>query len=89
MRRSKTSSLAGYSFINSIIFLFHSWKNSRLSKVNKSSRLVALALSQAIIMAAQDGLDIPFSSSHSQQTFKLLELPSELLALLESDDPPT
>lgn len=40
-------------------------------------------------MAAQDGLDIPFSSSHNQQTFKLLELSNELLKLLESDDPPT
>lgn len=41
------------------------------------------------IMATQYTTDIPFSSSHSQQAFKLLELPPELLALLESDHPPT
>jgi len=40
-------------------------------------------------MATQYTTDIPFSSSHTQQAFKLLELPPELLALLESDDPPT
>jgi hypothetical protein len=39
-------------------------------------------------MAAQYTTDIPFSSSHHQQAFKLLELPPELLALLESDNPP-
>lgn len=40
-------------------------------------------------MSSQDVLGIPFSASHTQQAFKLLELPPELLALLESDDPPT
>ncbi|KAH6722804.1 hypothetical protein BKA61DRAFT_225 [Leptodontidium sp. MPI-SDFR-AT-0119] len=40
-------------------------------------------------MATQYTTDIPFSSSHAQQAFKLLELPPELLALLESEDPPT
>jgi hypothetical protein len=39
-------------------------------------------------MATQYTTDIPFSSSHQQQVFKLLELPSELLVLLESDNPP-
>ncbi|RDL30398.1 Uncharacterized protein BP5553_10276 [Venustampulla echinocandica] len=39
-------------------------------------------------MATQYNLDIPFSASHGQQAFKLLELPPELLALLESDNPP-
>jgi sister chromatid cohesion protein DCC1 len=39
-------------------------------------------------MATQYTTDIPFSSSHHQQAFKLLELPPELLALLESDNPP-
>lgn len=40
-------------------------------------------------MATQDATEIPFSAAHAQQTFKLLELPAELLALLESDNPPT
>ncbi|CZS96326.1 uncharacterized protein RAG0_05701 [Rhynchosporium agropyri] len=40
-------------------------------------------------MATQYTTDIPFSSSQTQQAFKLLELPSELLALLESENPPT
>ncbi|KAH7355351.1 hypothetical protein BKA65DRAFT_498230 [Rhexocercosporidium sp. MPI-PUGE-AT-0058] len=40
-------------------------------------------------MSTQYTTDIPFSSSHTQQAFKLLELPPELLALLESEDPPT
>ncbi|PMD62452.1 uncharacterized protein K444DRAFT_610504 [Hyaloscypha bicolor E] len=39
-------------------------------------------------MGTQYTTDIPFSSSHRQQAFKLLELPPELLALLESDNPP-
>ncbi|KAG9230818.1 hypothetical protein BJ875DRAFT_139448 [Amylocarpus encephaloides] len=39
-------------------------------------------------MATQYNNDIPFSASHNQQPFKLLELPPELLALLESDNPP-
>ncbi|CAG8972169.1 hypothetical protein HYALB_00007311 [Hymenoscyphus albidus] len=39
-------------------------------------------------MATQYQNDIPFSASHSQQSFKLLELPPELLALLESENPP-
>jgi hypothetical protein len=40
-------------------------------------------------MATQYEFDIPFSATHQQQAFKLLELPPELLALLESDAPPT
>ncbi|KAI6715075.1 hypothetical protein PZA11_000053 [Diplocarpon coronariae] len=40
-------------------------------------------------MATQYTTDIPFSSSHTQQAFKLLELPPDLLTLLESSDPPT
>ncbi|PQE10165.1 sister chromatid cohesion DCC1 protein [Rutstroemia sp. NJR-2017a WRK4] len=40
-------------------------------------------------MATQYEYDIPFSATHQQQAFKLLELPPELLALLESDAPPT
>lgn len=40
-------------------------------------------------MPNPDPSDIPFSASHNQQAFKLLELPPELLALLESADPPT
>jgi len=40
-------------------------------------------------MTTQDAADIPLSSGHKQQAFKLLELPPELLALLESDNPPT
>jgi len=39
-------------------------------------------------MGTQYTTDIPFSSSHHQQALKLLELPPELLALLESDNPP-
>lgn len=40
-------------------------------------------------MASQYTTDIPFTSSHDQQAFKLLELPPELLAPMESDNPPT
>jgi len=40
-------------------------------------------------MSSQDATGIPISASHQQQAFKLLELPPELLALLESDNPPT
>ncbi|KAH6662977.1 hypothetical protein B0J14DRAFT_281258 [Halenospora varia] len=40
-------------------------------------------------MSTQYNNDIPFSASHHQEAFKLLELPPELLALLESDTPPT
>ncbi|KAF4632104.1 hypothetical protein G7Y89_g6021 [Cudoniella acicularis] len=40
-------------------------------------------------MSTQYDNDIPFSASHNQQAFKLLELPPELLALLESENPPT
>ncbi|KAG4026047.1 hypothetical protein MFRU_046g00530 [Monilinia fructicola] len=36
-----------------------------------------------------DSLSIPFSSTHPQQPFKLLELPPDLLTLLESHNPPT
>ena len=39
-------------------------------------------------MSSQDATGIPFSASYQQQAFKLLELPPELLALLESDNPP-
>lgn len=39
-------------------------------------------------MPSQYSLDIPFSASHDQQAFKLIELPPELLALLESENPP-
>jgi sister chromatid cohesion protein DCC1 len=39
-------------------------------------------------MATQYTTDIPFSASQEQQPFKLLELPPELLALFESDNPP-
>jgi sister chromatid cohesion protein DCC1 len=50
------------------------------------------AINQAIkqsTMATQYSTDIPFSASRQQQSFKLLELPPELLAALESDTPPT
>jgi hypothetical protein len=40
-------------------------------------------------MSTQYNTDIPFSASNNQQAFKLLELPPELLALLESGNPPT
>ncbi|KAF7869970.1 hypothetical protein EAF04_004754 [Stromatinia cepivora] len=40
-------------------------------------------------MSTQYANEIPFSANHTQQAFKLLELPPELLALLESDTPPT
>ena len=39
--------------------------------------------------ASSEPLSIPISSTSPQQPFKLLELPTELLALLESSDPPT
>lgn len=39
-------------------------------------------------MSTQYSNDIAFSASHSQQAFKLLELPAELLSLLESGNPP-
>jgi sister chromatid cohesion protein DCC1 len=39
-------------------------------------------------MPSQYSLDIPFCASHDQQAFKLIELPPELLALLESENPP-
>ncbi|KAJ8060217.1 hypothetical protein OCU04_010560 [Sclerotinia nivalis] len=40
-------------------------------------------------MSTQYANSIPFTANHTQQAFKLLELPAELLALLESDTPPT
>jgi sister chromatid cohesion protein DCC1 len=40
-------------------------------------------------MSTQYDVDIPFSANHNQQAFKLLELPPELLALLESDNAPS
>ncbi|ESZ89534.1 hypothetical protein SBOR_10082 [Sclerotinia borealis F-4128] len=40
-------------------------------------------------MSTQYSNEIPFSANHTQQAFKFLELPPELLALLESDTPPT
>ena len=40
-------------------------------------------------MSTQYSTDIPFSASHLQQQFKLLELPPELLAALESENPPS
>jgi sister chromatid cohesion protein DCC1 len=39
-------------------------------------------------MATQYTTDISFSASQEQQPFKLLELPPELLALFEADNPP-
>ncbi len=53
---------------------------------NKERTLLGVILRKK--MATQYTTDIPFSSSHHQQAFKLLELPPELLALLESDNPP-
>ncbi|RFU32075.1 hypothetical protein B7463_g4243, partial [Scytalidium lignicola] len=40
-------------------------------------------------MATQYAFEVPFSASQKQQAMKLLELPPELLSLLESEDPPT
>jgi sister chromatid cohesion protein DCC1 len=40
-------------------------------------------------MSTQDSTGIPISAIHQQQAFKLLELPPELLQVLESDHPPT
>ncbi|KAG9240237.1 hypothetical protein BJ878DRAFT_527340 [Calycina marina] len=40
-------------------------------------------------MSTQYDNDISFSASQAQQPLKLMELPPELLALLESDSPPT
>lgn len=40
-------------------------------------------------MASQDAFAVPFSASREQQPVKLLELPPELLAVLEAADPPT
>ena len=40
-------------------------------------------------MPSQYSVDIPFTANQHQQNFKLIELPPELLALLESDDKPT
>ncbi|KAI9741462.1 MAG: hypothetical protein M1818_004268 [Claussenomyces sp. TS43310] len=40
-------------------------------------------------MSSQGAPEIPFNASHQRQAFKLLELPTELLELLESDSPPT
>jgi hypothetical protein len=40
-------------------------------------------------MTTKDSTDIPFSASHEQQSLKLLELPPELLAALESGNAPT
>ncbi|TAQ91660.1 hypothetical protein B7494_g117 [Chlorociboria aeruginascens] len=39
-------------------------------------------------MATQYDIDIAFSTRHEQHALKILELPPELLALLESDNPP-
>jgi hypothetical protein len=50
--------------------------------------LEILDCSTIAAMATQYTTDIPFSASHEQQAFKLLELPPELLALFESDNPP-
>jgi hypothetical protein len=36
----------------------------------------------------EDENTIPFSLAHDQSTFRLLELPDELLQLLTSDNPP-
>ena len=40
-------------------------------------------------MASDDELGISFDFSHSQQSFRLMELPPPLLELLSSDNPPT
>jgi sister chromatid cohesion protein DCC1 len=40
-------------------------------------------------MSSQYPFDIPFTANQNQQSFKLIELTPELLALLESDDKPT
>lgn len=40
-------------------------------------------------MSTQDAIGIPINASYHQQAFKLLELPAELLQLLESANPPT
>lgn len=39
-------------------------------------------------MSTQDAAEIPFSAAHQQRAFKLLELPPELLELLEAENPP-
>jgi hypothetical protein len=46
-------------------------------------------LSFDLVMSTQDAPGIAFSASHQKQAFRLLELPPELLQLLESDNPPT
>ncbi|KFY16860.1 hypothetical protein V491_05200 [Pseudogymnoascus sp. VKM F-3775] len=40
-------------------------------------------------MSTQDSTSIPLSTGHVHAPYKLLELPPDLLALLESDAPPT
>ncbi|KFY15079.1 hypothetical protein V492_02241 [Pseudogymnoascus sp. VKM F-4246] len=40
-------------------------------------------------MSTQDATSIPFSTAHVHAPYKLLELPPDLLKLLESDSPPT
>ncbi|OBT77345.1 hypothetical protein VF21_03456 [Pseudogymnoascus sp. 05NY08] len=40
-------------------------------------------------MSTQDSTSIPLSTAHVHAPYKLLELPPALLALLESDSPPT
>ncbi|KFY84905.1 hypothetical protein V500_08893 [Pseudogymnoascus sp. VKM F-4518 (FW-2643)] len=40
-------------------------------------------------MSTQDSTSIPLSTAHVHAPYKLLELPPDLVALLESDSPPT
>ncbi|KAH8808835.1 hypothetical protein F5884DRAFT_382957 [Xylogone sp. PMI_703] len=40
-------------------------------------------------MVTQYDFEVPFAAARKQQPLKLLELPPELLTLLESEDPPT
>lgn len=39
-------------------------------------------------MASQDDVGVAFSYSHEQQNYRLLELPSALLELITSPNPP-
>lgn len=62
---------------------------NNINNINNNVNNINNINNNTTTMATQDSDSLPFSASHHQQAFKLLELPPEVLALLESDNPPT
>lgn len=60
----------------------------RTTTINSFKQTSNQPSKQATKMESSETSGIPFSTSHTQQSFKLLELPPELLSLLESPNPP-